>query len=72
MLTEDVVLLHNNPWPHTALCTKMLLEQLKWKIYNHLPYSLDLALSDYHLFTKTGSWLAIITLAKNAKVRESV
>ena len=57
MLTQGVVLLHNVR-PHTASCTNALIKLFNWDIFNHPPYSLDLAPSDYHLFTKMKVWLA--------------
>ncbi|GFU14275.1 histone-lysine N-methyltransferase SETMAR [Trichonephila clavipes] len=50
MQTNGVCLLHDNARPHTALVTKALLKQFKWEVLYHLPYSLDLAPSNFHLF----------------------
>ena len=52
MLTEGVVLLHDNARPHTAASANALIKLFNWKIFDHPPYSPDLAPSDYHLFTK--------------------
>jgi hypothetical protein len=57
MLTSDVVLLHDNVFLHTAARTRALLEHLNWELFDHLPYSPDLAPSDYHLFTYLKNWL---------------
>jgi histone-lysine N-methyltransferase SETMAR len=51
MLTYGVVLLHDNARPHTAARTRALLEHFHWELSDHSPYSPDLALSEYHLFT---------------------
>jgi hypothetical protein len=51
MLTYSVVLLHNSVRLHTAACTRSLLEHFIWELFDHSPYSPDLAPSDYHLFT---------------------
>ena len=48
----------DNAWPQTAACTDALMK-LNWEIFDHPPYSPDLAPSDYHLFTKMKVWLAI-------------
>jgi histone-lysine N-methyltransferase SETMAR len=56
MLTHGVVLLHDNARPHTAACTRALLEHFKWELLNHLAYSCDLAPSEYHLFTCVKNW----------------
>jgi hypothetical protein len=53
MLTFGVVLFHENARPHmsTAARTRALLGHFNWELFDHLPYSPNLALSDYHLFT---------------------
>jgi histone-lysine N-methyltransferase SETMAR len=58
MLTSGVVLLHDNVCLHTAAHTPTLLEHFNWELFDHPPYSTDLTLSDYHLFTYNwlGSW----------------
>ena len=50
ILTAGLVLLHNNALPHTAPRWTHLLEEFNWDVFNHPPYSSDLALSDFHLF----------------------
>ena len=45
-----VALLHDNARLHVAKLTQQFLEKLGWTTVSHLPYSPDLALSDYHLF----------------------
>jgi transposase len=59
MLISGVVVLHDNVRPHTrsAACTRALLEPFNWELFDHPPYSLDLALSSYHLFTYMKNWL---------------
>ena len=54
----DVCLLHNNAWPHSVHVTTALLEKFKWDILDHLPYSPDLAPSDFHLFLHLKKHLA--------------
>jgi transposase len=46
-----VVLLHDNARPHTVTRTRSLLELFSWELFDHPPYSPDLAPSDYHPFT---------------------
>jgi hypothetical protein len=48
-----VVLLHDNVRPHTATHTRALQEHFNWELFDHPPYSPDLAPSDCHLFTYT-------------------
>jgi len=57
MLTTGVVLLHDNAQTDTAARTNALIKLFNWKIFDHPPYSPDMAPSDYHLFTKM-VWLA--------------
>jgi histone-lysine N-methyltransferase SETMAR len=42
---------------HSAANTRALLEHFNWKLFDHPPYSTDLASSDYHLFTYLKNWL---------------
>jgi histone-lysine N-methyltransferase SETMAR len=51
MLTYGVVILRDSARPHTAARTRALLDHFNWELFDHPPYSPDLALSDYHLFT---------------------
>jgi transposase len=57
MLTAGVVLLHDNAQLHTAACTRTLLKQFNWELFDHPPYSPDLVPSDYHLFMHMKNWL---------------
>jgi hypothetical protein len=47
MLTTCVVFLHDNARPHTAACRNALIRLFNWEIFDHPPYSLDLAPNDY-------------------------
>jgi histone-lysine N-methyltransferase SETMAR len=38
------------------LAVERLLEHFNWELFDHPPYSLDLAPSDYHLFTYLKNW----------------
>jgi len=58
MLTKGVVLLHDNARPHSASRTNASIKLFNWDIFDHPPYSLELAPSDYHFFTKMKVWLA--------------
>jgi histone-lysine N-methyltransferase SETMAR len=57
MLTSGVVLVHDNARPHTAARTRALLKHFNWELLDHAPYSLDLAPTDYRLFTYLNNWL---------------
>ena len=45
-----VIFQHDNARPHVAKVVKDTLEALQWDVLPHLPYSLDIAPSDYQLF----------------------
>jgi hypothetical protein len=49
-LSKKIILLHDNARPHTADMTKVTLATMGWEIITDLPYSPDLALSDFSLF----------------------
>ena len=56
---EYIVLLHDNARPHSARQAQTLLhEQFYCDIFEHHPYSPDLAPSDIFLFPKTKGHLA--------------
>ena len=50
MSDKRVLLLHDNAQPHRAHATVNLLERWGWEILERLPYSPDLAPSNFHLF----------------------
>jgi histone-lysine N-methyltransferase SETMAR len=47
---HGVILQHDNARLHTANMTKAAIQELDWEVLPLLPYSSDLAPSDYHLF----------------------
>ena len=50
MSDKRMLLLNFNAQQHTAHATVNLLERWGWEILEHVPYSLDLAPLDFHLF----------------------
>jgi histone-lysine N-methyltransferase SETMAR len=58
MLSRDVCLLHDITRPHCTHVTTALLEQFKWDILGHPPYSPELAPSDFHLLLNLKKHLA--------------
>ena len=46
---KGVIFHQDNAIPHTSLVTRKKLLKLGWAVMSHLPYSPDLAPSDYHL-----------------------
>lgn len=47
LLTSGIVFLHDNARPRSAQRTHDLLGKFKWDVFNHPPYSPDLAPSDH-------------------------
>ncbi|GBO38618.1 Histone-lysine N-methyltransferase SETMAR [Araneus ventricosus] len=50
MLTEGILLLHDNARPYTAAQTRASLDSFGWEVLDHTLYSPDFATSDFHLF----------------------
>ncbi|KAJ4446902.1 hypothetical protein ANN_13603 [Periplaneta americana] len=72
MLSRGVVLLHDNARPHTATSTRELLDQFGWEIFDHPPYSPDLAPSDFHLFTKLKDFLGCTRFGSDEELKKTV
>jgi transposase len=74
MLTSGIVLLHDNARPHTSTAarTRPLLEQINWELFDHPPYSSDLAPNGYHLFTFLKNWLRFQLFNSNEEFMEGV
>jgi hypothetical protein len=72
MLTYAVMLLHDNARRHTAARTPVLLEHFNWELFDHPPYSPDLAPSDYHLFTYLKICLGSQRSNNNGEMMEDV
>jgi histone-lysine N-methyltransferase SETMAR len=72
LLTSNVVLLHDNAYPHTAARTPALLERFNWELFDHRPYSPDLAPSDYQLFSYLKNWLGSQHFNNNEELMEGV
>jgi transposase len=72
MLTKCVVLLQDKARPHTAARTNALIKLFNWKIFDHPPYSPDLAPINYHLLTKMKVWLATQRFHTNEELIDGV
>ena len=57
----QTILLHDNARPHVAQVIKAALQELKWEVLQHLPYSSDLAPTDYYLFFSLSNHMRGIT-----------
>jgi histone-lysine N-methyltransferase SETMAR len=57
MLTPGVVLIHDNIRSHTSARTRALLGYFNSELFDHPPYSPDLAPSGYHLFAYFKTWM---------------
>jgi hypothetical protein len=71
MLTCGVCRLHDNARPHVARSTTELLDQFGWDAVAHPPHSLDLAPSDFRLFTKMKEGLAGELFTNDEEVKEA-
>ncbi|GBL87308.1 Histone-lysine N-methyltransferase SETMAR [Araneus ventricosus] len=72
MLSSGIVLLHDNARPHTAVATTILLQRFGWEVFDHPPYSPDLAPSDFHLFAHMKYWLGGQIFATDNELQTSV
>ncbi|GBN10241.1 Histone-lysine N-methyltransferase SETMAR [Araneus ventricosus] len=72
MLSSGVVLLQDNARPHTAVATTILLQRFGWEVFDHPPYSPDLAPSDFHLFAHMKRWLGGQNFATDNELQTSV
>jgi len=72
MLTKGIILLHDNAQPHTVARTNALIKLFNLDIFDHPPYSPDLAPSNYHLFTKMKVWLATQRFHTNEELMDGV
>ena len=57
MLSQGVVMIHDNARPHTAAATQNLIATFGWEQFNHPPYSSDLVPSGFYLFLHLESFL---------------
>jgi hypothetical protein len=72
MLISGVVLLHENAPPHTAACSGALMEHFSRELFDHPPYSPDLASNGCRLFTYLKNWLGSQRFSDNEELMEGV
>jgi hypothetical protein len=66
------LLLHDNARLHTAHATFDALETLKFEVLSHLPYSPDLAPSDFHFFPHLKRDLKGTHVTSDGEVKQAV
>jgi hypothetical protein len=71
MLSQGVVMLHDNAHPHTAATTQDLIATFGWEQFDHPPYSPDLAPSYFHVFLHLKTFLGSLR-SHDDKVKEAV
>jgi hypothetical protein len=72
MLTSGVVLLHDSARANTATRARTLLKHFNWELFDHPPYSPDLAPNYYHLFTYLKNWLESQPFRNNKELMKGV
>ena len=55
-----------------ANVTKDLLKKFNWDVFDHPPYSPDLAPSDFHLFQELKAWLGGQSFAANDELQDAI
>jgi histone-lysine N-methyltransferase SETMAR len=71
MLSQGVVMLHDNACQHTAAATQDLIATVGWEQFDHPPYSPDLAPRDFHVFLHLETFLGSRRFHDN-KVKEAI
>ncbi|GBN51410.1 hypothetical protein AVEN_64938-1 [Araneus ventricosus] len=72
ILTFGVVFIHDNVRPHSAIVPQQFLVQFKWDVSDHPAYSLDLATSDFHLFSELQNCLEGQSFQENEGIQSNV
>ena len=50
MLSDGIIVLHDNARPHTASLVRDKIKRFGWETLQHPPYSLDLSPCDFRIF----------------------
>ena len=61
--------MHDNARPHVANMTKEAIQTHGWEVLPHLPYSPDLAPTDFHLFRSLLNAMRGVSFNSEAKLR---
>jgi len=67
-VTKGVLCLHDSAPAHRALTTQKKLAYLSFQCLDHLPYSTELAPSDYHLFPGLKKQMKVLHFSSDAEV----
>lgn len=57
MLSSEIVFFYDSVYPHIAVLTEIFLDKLRWELFDHPPYNLILAPSNFHLLMHVNNWL---------------
>lgn len=69
---KKIIFHQDNARPHTALITMAKINELKYELLQHPPYSPDLAPSDFHLFPKFKIFLGGKRFSTTEEVHDAV
>jgi hypothetical protein len=72
MLSQGVVMIHDNARPHTAAAMQHLIVTFAWEQFDHPSYSPDIVPSDFYLFLHLKSFLADQQFHKANEVKEAI
>jgi histone-lysine N-methyltransferase SETMAR len=72
LVNRKVVFHQDNARPHVSKMTHQKIEELNWEIFDHPPYSPDLAPSDYHLFRSLQNHLNNKKSERSEEVNDAV
>jgi hypothetical protein len=65
-------MIHDNARPHTVAATQDFIATFCWEQFDHPPYNLDLAPSDFHVFLHLKTFLGARRFHDDNKVEEAV
>jgi len=74
LLSRGVIIIHDNVTPHTSglVCTLRVLTDFGWYVFQHPPYSPDLAPSHYYLFCELKQSIGGQRFQSNAEVERRI
>lgn len=70
--SSDVVLFHENARLHTAALIKKKIQNIRWNIFMHPPYSSGLASSEHLLFIYLKQWISVQGLEVHEKFKAAI